>query len=461
LIEILGSVVKAEPDWNALPADTPPLIRSLLHRCLQKERSKRLPNVADARFHIDEAMSQPVQTAPAVNASRGLRTWVTAALLLAALLIGATTSGVFFTRTPVVPEMRMQIAALGTDPSRSFALSPDGKTVVLEAVSGGKAQLWLRPLDHETAQPLAGTDGGFFPFWSSDGHSIGFFAEGKLKRMDSSGGGIQTLTIAPNGAGGSWNNDGIIIFAPSTVGPLYQVSSKGGEVSAVTELHGPAQTSHRFPYFLPDGKQFVLFVAGTDGVQGVYIASLEAKVPRKLFDADSAAVLYPPNYLLFSRQGLLIAQPVKLDTMEPTGDAVRVAEGIASGLNYVGSGYPSVERGGPILYRTGKVEHQLIWKDREGRVLGTVGEPDTSERFGLELSPDGRFAAFHRMVGGNWDVWLLEMGRGVFRRLTTNPAVDGAGVWSPDGKRFAFVSRRNGPQNVFIKSVDGTGSEEL
>ena len=212
----------------------------------------------------------------------------------------------------------MEVNTPSTDDPFSFAISPDGRRLVFSASNEGKSQLWLRPLDSLTAQPLAGTDGARYPFWSPDSASVGFFADSKLKRIDLVGGGPQVLAnTSADGRGGSWSRDGIILFVPNLGGPLLKVFARGGEPVEVTRLEA-GQTGHQFPQFLPDGRHFIYFVQGGPA-PGVYAGSLDGDPAKRLTSAEAAAVLSPSGFLLFARQTTLFAQAFDFKRQELSG----------------------------------------------------------------------------------------------------------------------------------------------
>ena len=461
IMEMLSAVLKGEPDWSALPAKTPPAIRSLLRRCLQKDRTRRLRDIADARFQIEEVLSEPVHVGSAIVTQVASRRWPLWLLALpAAIIVSVVATGLYFQATrPEQPETRLQIVTPPTSSFPSFAISPDGRKLVFDSVSEGKNQLWLRSLESETPRPLAGTENASFPFWAPDSEQFGFFADGKLKRIDINGGAAQTISDAGLGIGGAWNADGTILFTPSSTTPLYRVSANGGKATPVTEVERPRQASHRFPNFLPDGRHFLFFAAGTGGGQGVYAGSLDNKEIVRLFDAESAAVFVMPDRLFFVRQGTLWSQRFDLKQLLPIGETTPIMQELSPGWGAVGNAPFSVSRG-LIAYRTGQDKRHLIWYDRSGKQIGTVGDPDKVQVYDARLSPDGLNVAVGRVVGGNFDVWLMDTVRGVLRRLTSDPGIDGGPVWSPDGRRLAFYSRRNGPMNLYVRSAAAGGDDE-
>ena len=456
--DIVAAVIRAQPDWTRLPADTPPGIRRLLRRCLQKERHRRLQTAGDARIEIDEAYSEPDEVQPVLVAtSRRERWWLVAALVVLAV---AVTLGVLYMRTPAdVPVMRVDITTPATDAPMSFAISPDGRSLAFVAYDEGLARLWVRPLDATTAQPLAGTQGATYPFWSPDSSALGFFADGKLKRIDISGGLPQTVATAPAGRGGTWNADGVIVFAPTANGSLTSVRSTGGNASALTQVDPPRQVAHRFPQFLPDGRTFLFFVLGSQDTQGIYLGTLDSPRIQRLTAADIAGVYLPPDWLLFLRQDTLIAQRFNTTRGELTGDPITVADGV--GFETVASsGAFSVSRDGVVAYRAGGAgPRQLTWFDRTGKPLGTFGPPDDKELTAPSLSPDGRRVAAHRTVQNNTDIWIYDAAR--MTRFTFDAGRDRWPIWSPDGDHVAFDSDRTGHRYFYQKRSDLAGAEVL
>jgi Tol biopolymer transport system component len=237
------------------------------------------------------------------------------------------------------------------------------------------------------------------------------------------------------------------------------VSAEGGTPVEATRLDVQRQTGHSSPSFLPDGRHFLFFVQGTPESRGVYLGSIDSTDAQRLFDADSAAVFWPPDRVLFARQGALMARRLDPGTLQLTGDLLTVAGQVVS---ITGERHCSVSASsvGPIAYRPTVGERQLTWLDRSGRQAGTLGDADSSQVSALRLSPDGRTVALHRTVSGNTDVWLLDAARGVWRRFTTDPATEYNPTWSPDGSRIVFSStRRQGVLDLYEKPVDGIASE--
>jgi len=456
--DTIVAILEREPALTLLPADTPPGVRRLLRRCLQKDRRRRLQAAGDAALEIDDARAESEEAQHlVVTASRNRErlAWIVATLALLAVAVTLEIS--YLGLTANVADMRVDITTPSTDAPTSFAISPNGRRLVFVAYDGGRARLWMRPLDATTAQPLAGTEGAAYPFWSPDSRALGFFADGKLKRIDISGGVAQTLAGAPAGRGGTWNSDGLIVFAPTAVGSLSSVQSSGGGVAEVTHIDPPRQVSHRFPQFLPDGRRFLFFVQGPPDTQGVYLGTLDSPQAQRLTPADVAGAYLSPGWLLYMRQGTLMARRFNATPGELTGDPITVADNVGLDISNSSSAF-SVSRDGIVAYRSlGAGRRQLTWFDRSGKAIGTFGAPDENELVGPTLSPDGRRVAAHRTVQGNTDIWIFDAARTT--RFTFDPGRDLFPIWSPDGRYVAFDSNRSGHRYFYQKRSDLTGAE--
>jgi serine/threonine protein kinase len=465
--EILGGVFKAEPDWRKLPAETPEAIRRLLRRCLQKDRNQRLQHIGDARIEIDEAISGPPTDSDPVaiqvpSRRRERLVWLSALALI--ILVAVVLAVVVFRPPSPVAEMRVEITTPPTTDPVSFAISPDGQKLVFVATSENRPQLWLRSLDSLAVRALPGTAGAYLPFWSPDSRSVGFFADGKLKRIDNDGGSLQTLTNnAAAGNGGAWSREGVILFVPTSASPILKISATGGETAPATRLE-PPQTSHRGPHFLPDGRHFLFYAVASPEARGIYMGDIEGLETRRLLDADSAAVYAATGQLLFVRQGTLFAQNFDSKLLAPDGIPYSMAEQVALAGNNVAA--ISTSGTGSVVYRTGSAggARQFIWFDRSGKETEKVGEIEIeqgNQRYST-MSPDGGRVALTRSANGNIDIWLLDLARGVRSRFTSDPAIDYGPVWSPDGKRIVFGSNRTSTFDLYQKDVNGLpGSEQL
>jgi serine/threonine protein kinase len=344
IADTLGNVMKVEPDWSRLPATLSPTLATFIRRCLNKNPKQRPGDMQSVRLALEGAFetAAPQATATTASASRERRPLI-AALAVAVLgLVALAIPAVRHLRetpTPAPPEMRLEIATPATSDVMSFAVSPDGRQIVFVASGDGGSRLWVRPLDTTAVQPLAGTEGATYPFWSPDSRSIGFFADSKLKRLDLSGGAPQTLAPVSAGRGGTWSADGVILFAANTAGPLLRVPAGGGDVVPVTTL-GADQRSHQFPQFLPGGRQFLFYAQGSTETAGIYLGALDAAPVTRVTAADTAGAYLPTGpgstdafreggWLLFGRQGTLVARRFDAARGALSGDPVTVADALA------------------------------------------------------------------------------------------------------------------------------------
>jgi Tol biopolymer transport system component len=453
--DVMAAILRAEPEWSALPSDLPSSVRRLLRRCLEKDRSRRLRDIGDARLELDDARLTADQ-APAVAPSRSREriAWLGAAALMAVLAaVGAARWAV--DRVPQPAELRLDVTTGETLNAGSFALSPDGRMIVFNVQGSRGSQLWLRSLDDSTPRPLAGTEDGQFPFWSPDGRSIGFFTFSALKRVDVDGGPPQTLATVLTPAGGTWGADGTILYVPQDNGGVFRVSEGGGESTRVTPVRTPPLAS-RAPQFLPDGRHF-LFHVGVEGESNVYIGDLESGEIRQLFGSVTPAI-YGSGHLWFVNENTLYARPFDPATGVLTGTALRVAEDVS----VEAYGGISASTAGAIAYRSGTryLRRQLAWFDRGGRELGTVGVGANLRSNNPSLSPDGRQVLLQQTTRLNVDVWLLDLERSVTTRLTDSPAVESMPVWAPDGVRFVYNAPAEDRRVLAIKHVDGSKPDQ-
>jgi serine/threonine protein kinase len=446
------------PPMESVQPLSPPLLNRLVQHCLKKDPNDRMQSAGDACQALRWISESRAEAIPA-RGRGNLLPWTLAGLFLFGLL-SALSLFRPSRRPPDAPEVRFQIDTPPTADLLSMAVSPDGRQLVVVASAEGIPQLWLRPLDSLTAQPLAGTDGASFPFWSPDSRSIGFFADSSLKRIDLGSGLTRTLAGAMRGLGGTWNREGTILFAPSNAEPLRRVSAAGGDAVPVTRL-APQQIAHRFPQFLPDGRHFLFYTGGSED-RAVYMASLDATEPERLFEADAAA-LVAPGHLLFLRDRTLLAQRFDSETLELSSEPFPVAEHLVfdESVSVYAAAF-SASTTGVLAYRTASADgdRQLVWFDRSGTRLAE-GTATGSSTANPELSPDGRWVAFNRSIDLNMDIWLLETERGLLNRFTIDERFDHSPLWSSDGTRLVFNANRKGVFGIYQKSARGSGSEEL
>jgi Tol biopolymer transport system component len=355
----------------------------------------------------------------------------------------------------------------GTGSASQMALSPDGRQLVFVASTNNRFNLWVRPLGAVEPRLLAGTEGAAFPFWSPDSRTIGFFAQGKLKRVSLDGGAALVLCDATGGRGGTWNQDNVIVFSANTTGQLHRVSAAGGVPVPVTTLDSTyGETSHRFPFFLPDGRHF-LFTASVGTccpaakAARVKIGVLDSMDAVELFSGLETSVTYASGHVLFNRNGVLMAQPFETQSRQFTGEPFPVAESVSSeGSRYAGF---SASNTGTLVYAagTGRPLTRLTWFDRGGTILDSVG--DAAIMSAIALSRDDRRIAAVITSGTpeNRDIWLADTSGGPLSRLTFDSTNDNAPMWSPDSKAIAYESNPKGFLSLMRKPADGGPDEEL
>jgi Tol biopolymer transport system component len=354
----------------------------------------------------------------------------------------------------------------------SLTVSPDGRTLAFITIDGnGQSQLWVRPLHSAAAHPLAGSEDAAQPFWSADSQALGFFANGKLKKIDIAGGPPQTVSEAGDPSGGAWNEDGVIIFAPGSSGPLHSVRATTGETPrAVTQIAlARGEEGHAWPHFLPDGRRF-LYASRAWGTgqetYSVYAGSLDGAAPKQVLTTASHPFYLAAHggYLLFVRDGLLFAQPFDAAGLATRGEPEAIGK-IGFNFSATGAGggvWPfSVSNNGILVFQSGNTGFtQMVWFDRTGKRLGTVDHPDF--RYNVFISPEGNRVASERLDdSGNYDIWVTDLSRGTSSRLTNDPAPDGIPVWSPDGARIVFFSARTGQIQLHQMTADGGDAELL
>ncbi|MEZ5316381.1 MAG: protein kinase [Vicinamibacterales bacterium] len=470
--DVLGAIVHRDPDWAQLPAGTPPRIRTLLQRCLRKDVSRRIQAIGDARVAIEEYLEDPHAAAGAVADTSAARPpawrvwapWGTAAIL--ALALGATFAFRGGDAAPP-PTLRLDMAVGVADDLRdlslgsSLVLSPDGSQIVVATGNNQDSRLQIRRLDNTTAGTLTG-GGTYNPFFSPDGSWVGFALSTSLQKVPATGGTPLKIIDVDRSRGADWGPDGRIVFAPSPNSGLMMVSADGGEATPVTTLdESVGEVTHRWPQFLPDGRH-VLFTAHVSIAGGFDAATL------KVVDLDTGTqtVVYRGGYygryvesghLLFVNAGTLFAVPFDVNSLQVAGSVVPVAEGVADDPGSGGAQY-SVSKNGILAHRrgtSGPGQYPAVWVDRDGQVSTMLPEPRTYVE--SRVSPDGRRVAMTELNGGNWDVWVYDLGRGTRTRLTFGDGIEGPAVWSPDSSELIFSSDADGSDDLWRKAADGSG----
>jgi Tol biopolymer transport system component len=478
--DVIAAVVTRDPDWDALPAGTPAAARQLLARCLRKDPRTRQPDIASVRFELSELAiahpaEAPVATAAAASAparrARPALAWLGAGAAL--LVLGATAGWLAAPRPadPRVVEFELQSptgTAFYLDPERPGAavVSPDGEAVAFTAEAKGVVQLYVRPLASAAARPVPGTDGAQYPFWSPDSRSVGYFAAGKLRKVQVMGSASPPVTIcdAEEVKGASWGSAGVIVFAPNASSVLMRVPDAGGTPAATTQFDKALnEESHRHPRFLPDGRHFLYLarVNGGSNENGVMVGSIDGGAGTLLLRSPAAAQ-YASGRLLFLREGTLMAQPFDPSRLRLSGEAAPVADGVSLVSNATALAVFSASDDGVLLYQSGgtTATRKLVWRDREGRVTGSLG--DDAVYYDVSLSPQGDQAAVTVAgTSGAGDVWVYDIARAVRTRLTFDPRDEWRVVWSPDGRTLAFASDRAGHYDLYTLAVGGAQPEQL
>jgi len=456
--EVIASILKSEPVWQALPGDTPIALSGLLRRCLQKDPKQRLQHIGDARVELQELQRAAPSTF--IVRPRGPIAWRERMLWILALAAVAIGSAVAISRRVPAepPELRLEISTPPTQRPSSFALSPDGSSIVYNADGSAGPQLWLRQLNSTTIRPLAGTEVGLYPFWSPDGRSIGFFTNNRLKVLDIDGGQVNSLTNVITPAGGTWNADNTILFVRSDNSAVLRIASAGGTATPVTPPRTP-ELATRLPQFLPDGRHYVFYVARGGEPAGVYVGELDRERIHKVLDTDWPA-MYASGRLWFVRGTTLFAQPFSTTTLQVSGQATRVAEDVRPAL--FASSF-SVSAAGHVAYRNAMpLARQLRWFNRSGKELGSVGEEGMAMS-NPSLSRDDRFVVVQRTDrNNNIDLWSLDLTReGDFVRLTVNPGIDSMPLWSPDRRKLVFNTLVDNVGGLAIRQLDGRAPDEI
>ena len=473
ITDVLSAITRDEPDWPALPADTPPHIRTLLRRCLQKDPQKRLPHIGIARIEIDEGpvVAQGFSPAAPVGKSRATVPWIVAAVLGLGLIAvvarwapwrAAPQSGL----VRLSAEMGVD-AMLTNDLGASVALSPDGRVLAFIArKSTGMSQLHVRHMDRLDATALTGTETAQLPFFSPDSQWIAFFADGKLKKISVTGGAAVTLCDAPQGRGGSWADDRTIVFQPNVTGTdrgLMRVSDAGGTPEKLTTFF-EGEANQRWPQALPGGKAVLYTAAVSAGSYGDATVSLQVLPggPRKVLVRGGYFGRYVPSgHLLYLHDGTLFVVPFDLDRLELAGQAVPALERVATNTT-TGSADFTVSNGGTLAYVAGGISNNALpitWLRRDGKTSPLRAA--ASDWSNLRFSPDG-----HRLVmdmGGpsQNDIWVYDWERDAPSRLTVDPGNHTVPVWTPDGRRVVFRAQSNSNAfNLFWQRADGGGAPE-
>ena len=471
---VIGSILKDTPEpVTDLQPRVPPALGQVVETCLAKDPDDRWQSTSDLRRQLtwlaSGAGSSGVTADASVSRSRRSSVWRTVAIggaiALSAVLSAvvtrqsvASSSAEIIAFSIVPPATTTFATATAQVPSTQMAVSPDGRNVAfVAAVPGERAGLWVRELGKTSPRLLTGTDDASYPFWSPDSRSIGFFTEDKLKRVELAGGSAQTLSdVDLDARGGTWNAQGVIVFARSTRSGLSLVSAIGGAPTPLLNLRD-GEYSYRWPSFLPDGEHFLFHIRSRQG-RGVYLGRLGSDEITLVLDDAPYSAIYSSGSLLTVRDGTLLAYPFSERDRRITGDPIRVIDGVGGSTtlraSFSASAAGVLAYAGPLT-----TPGQLQWMDRTGQ---PAGEPSvTSDYVNFRVSPDERRVAVTRVdaTSDTTDIWLWDVGRNTQQRFTTDPGTDTSPVWSPDGTRIVFRSDRAGGFFPFVRPAAGDAPE--
>ena len=474
---LIASILERDPApiSTVAPVSPPALDRTVL-KCLAKDPDERWQTARDVASELTWIAEDSSRAGVPRHVSRRRRSRERMLLGLGSVLLAATIGLSYSVFRLSAREDRVVRAFIPPPEGTTFDLddflpgpvsvSPDGTRIAFVADhEDGAELLWVRHIDALTGQPLAGTDGASYPFWSPDSRMIGFFADGKLKKIAAEGGAALSLCDAENGKGGTWSEEDVILFTPRWDMPIYRVPAAGGEPQEVTALdEALRENSHRLPRFLEGGRRFLYF-ARSSGARDknpstVRLGSLDGEPQRTLFASETAAIPVS-GHLLYVSENTLLARPFDEKRAELTGPAFPIAENVES-MPGAGCGIFSASRNGVLVYQldTPDVVGQLTWVDRSGNELGTLGEPSV---YGNPVfSPNAEYLAVEDWSSGETaDLWIFEVARGVRTRFTLGPGTESGAVWTPDGKSIVYSSDAAGRFDIYRKSVDGAEEAEL
>jgi serine/threonine protein kinase/Tol biopolymer transport system component len=501
--DVLADVIRGEPRWPELPATTPPRLVELLHRCLEKDPRQRLQAIGEARIGVEQTLAEitvaansPAGSAPAVGA--GSSTSYAAVPAPSGFSPPPTASAVYAPprRSSVVPWLLVvAFAALAAwfaynyfahSPKPGAAivtqiLPPDGETFALTGNYAGPPQLspdgrylafvginkegvhrlWIRYLSDPKPQLIANSEAATEPFWSPDSRSVGYFASGKMYRVDITGGSPRLITDATNGRGGAWNSSGTILYGPNPTVGLWTVADSGGSGQPFSRPDPLVHSANRrWPQILPDGQHFICFARSdvSAAESGIFAGSLDGSALKLVLHTDSSAIYAAPGYLLYIQGGVLVAQKFDTRTLSVSGTPLPVAQH-AEVNAIIYRGIMTASDNGLLVFGTGSGQqgsYTMNWTDRAGKVLGTIGDP--AEYTDPRISHDGTKLAVSIDTGeGGNNIWVFDLVHGTRNRVTFGNGINGGATWSPDDKSLIFSSGRGGVYQLYQQPADGSG----
>jgi len=468
-LSVASAILEKEPaPITSTKPLTPPALDHAIRKCLAKPADERWQSAGDLASElrwISESSAYSGMAPPSARKIREALAWLVSGILLVAIILGA-----LWLRNPKPPAQALHFYAPLPFPARDVAVSPNGHTVAVVGYleSARKNAIWIYELGSQKTRSLTDTEGAAYPFWSPDGQSLGFFSDGKLKKVDLSSGSLQIICDAPSGRGGTWNKDGVIVFTPdAALGKgLYRVLASGGVAMQVSQPDvSRGESSHRWPMFLPDQRHFLYMAAdftGRKGVDAIFVGALDSKEKRFVVEASANAAYASLGYLLFPRGKTLFVQRFDVKRFALTGDATP----ILADIQYQGQvkrAVFDVSDAGFLVAQTGEgvALSQLVWYDRKGKEIGAAGQPDVYGN--VSIAPNGRSVAVDKTDTGSLynDIWTYDLLHDSAKRLTFGSGFRSMPIWSPDATRLVFTfNRREFGTDLDIKNSDGAEEEK-
>lgn len=469
---VVGRILALDPPpVESVHSAAPSALGSVIKAALQKDPDERIQSAHDLKLQLVLVRDQLLQAAMQAQAQPKARStpWIVIATVLLLAAAAATFTASHYAnrvRENAHPVYSSVMMPAGVTLERGDpALSPDGRWLVFVAPKqNGSRVLWLRDLWSGETREIHDTEGAFYAFWAPDSRQVGFFAASKLRKVDAVGGGpVQVIAEAGNGRGGTWNHDGIIVFAPGVTGSLYSVSAAGGTPKQVTDLHASGTfNSHRFPAFLPDGKHFLFMERGNPDT--IAVGSLDGSAPRPLIGGAESPFPTADDDVLFVRQNILLAQRIDPGRLEMLGDAVPIVSDVGFDL-LNRQGVFTASETGVLAYRPGRIAGMSVQvMDRSGKFLTSIQSPNQGASMEARFSPDGQRVAFYAVTSqhNTLDLWVHELARSVTTRFTlSGSATHQWPAWSPDGSKIAYSSDAKGHMDIYVKPSSGSGEEQL
>src|SRR5262245_25395480 len=481
--DVMSAILKEEPpELIETSQKVSPQLEKIVRRCLEKKPERRFQSASDLGFALD-VLSAPSgsrlettagEAVGAIPVRAGREKWWMGATVVATLVAMAL-AWAYFTRQPMRDARVMKLSLLPPVKSSfgQIAVSPDGRHLAFTAATGGKLQLWVRPFDSTEQRELAGTQDARLPFWSPDSRFIGFFADGRLKKIGVTGGPVQTLCDVEVPLGGAWSRAGVILFGRAGYG-LFRISETGGEVTLVTTPDRTRQENNfHYPTFLPDGRHFLYSIQSRQKeTRGVYLGSLDGNLKRRLLD-DFTVIKYTAavpgetasgaGWLVFGRDDALLARPFDTSRLDFTGELFSLSDKVGRDIVASYNSTFSLSDNGVLVFdpSLSRQRRQYLWKDRRGQQISSSEAPAGNGQ--PWLSPDEkRFIA--DLIDPQFrtaELWLYGVSGGAAARFTFDPAGDFSPVWEPNGSRIVWASNRDGVSNLYWKAASGAGEETL